>query len=910
MRAIVIDSYVDNIEQLKVTECRQPSINPDSDQVLIKVKSAGLNYFDLLVARGRYQLKPSLPFTLGSEFSGVVIATGSKSNLRVGDRVCGSNAFGAFAEYVVLKDKDVIKIPDMWSFEEAAGLYITYPTCYAALVHKAAVKSGEWCLIFGATGGIGLVAMKMAKALNLNVIAVVGSVEKQKEAKKFTENVICYNEKDWPIKIMKITDGKGVDVVIDPVGCVNDALKCVRWSGRIVVLGFAGGKIENVPTNKVLLKNASIHGLYWGNHAVSDPKLFRSIWKDMEELLKNPSVKPLICIEEKNGLQGVIKGLKDIENRKIYVEYNGFVYAEPDKILYYNKNNLERCEQVLDLTSNSRFTSYSGDVSNRKLYFTAQENGKITQFHYENRNSKVYDTFIPRQHRACRSVRLNKFSNYCAAGYDRSRNDNSLLLFNIENSKFDLIDQGCSNEAVISMEWINEFLLGVTLASRQIKIYDTRIPLNSSNAAINSKAIRGFKSDPMMPDRIAGFSDDGIVEIWDLRNTDQSILDLTFNGKKISHVSFSPNRNGLLGVLTSNSVFIDTVHIVKSFEESRPFNIWKCNQIHSSNIIDTFEWLEESSISALIRTSGTFDMIYYKEFPRYGWDNDNKILFERNGVFSCVKVKKEEDDVISVMKNRAVKGYSIDIENNLAILKDEYLRLMWLWIKQGSDFDPGILEDGIMKFLESENKLTSNLRFGVEGYHSDIRECLRKQLNSIYCDEKSLELQIFSFLRDLEISKAIDACEKAPPASPLRLLSSLLKGLENYPINKAFWWQELCQQVVSQLNEPKISAVIDFLITKDFDSFLNNQSIRLVEKILFILKFCENANDALQKIADELCRNGGLHCLLITGFCNPLAFKVCQNYIDKSNDVQSVVLILSQFENNLSLPLYQKWSSM
>ena len=192
----------------------------------------------------------------GGEFAGIVTKS-TVPQYKAGDRVFGSGY--SFAEVITVDAIKVLPIPKNFSFEDAAGLYITWPTSYAALVLRAQLKAGEYCLVHAAAGGVGIAAVQIAKALGAKVIATAGSAEKLEVAKKFgADHVINYRDKDWTEQVKKITNGHGADVVYDPVGLVEESTKCIAWNGRILVVGFAKGTIEKLPTNRVLLKNISI----------------------------------------------------------------------------------------------------------------------------------------------------------------------------------------------------------------------------------------------------------------------------------------------------------------------------------------------------------------------------------------------------------------------------------------------------------------------------------------------------------------------------------------------------------------------------------------------------------------------------------------------------------------------------
>ncbi|KAJ6151838.1 hypothetical protein N7470_006966 [Penicillium chermesinum] len=252
--------------ELKVSDLPTPS--PAADKYLIEIHSAGTNFFDILQIAGKYQHQPPLPWIGGMEFAGTIAAVPTSSSsprFKVGDRVFGANQ-GAYATHVLADESTLLPIPNGWSFEDAAGLFVTAPTSYGALVHRAGVKAGDWVLVHAAAGGVGLAAVQIAKAKGATVIATAGTPRKREVAKEFgADYVIDYTDKAWPEEVKKLCgahrkgNGKaGVDIVYDPVGMIEPSLKCVAWNARLLVIGFAAGKIEKVALNRVLLKNVSL----------------------------------------------------------------------------------------------------------------------------------------------------------------------------------------------------------------------------------------------------------------------------------------------------------------------------------------------------------------------------------------------------------------------------------------------------------------------------------------------------------------------------------------------------------------------------------------------------------------------------------------------------------------------------
>ncbi|KAJ3219033.1 hypothetical protein HDU67_003023 [Dinochytrium kinnereticum] len=283
MKAIVVDRWLKDVTELSIKEVSTPSFG--KDEVLVKVKAAGLNFFDILMVQGKYQTKPPFPFIPGAEIAGEIVAIGDKvEGFKVGDRIFGTgvNGISGFAEFVKVKAVPgfLFKIPDELSYDEGAALFMIYPTSYLGLVHRGNLKKGEVCLIHAAAGGVGIAAVQIAKSIGAIVIATAGSDEKCGIAKaEGADYVINYvKDPDWVATVNTITTSipgrkrKGADVIYDPVGHFIKDTGCVAWNGRILVVGFAGtgGAIEAVPSNRLLLKGASLVGVFWGGTTIND----------------------------------------------------------------------------------------------------------------------------------------------------------------------------------------------------------------------------------------------------------------------------------------------------------------------------------------------------------------------------------------------------------------------------------------------------------------------------------------------------------------------------------------------------------------------------------------------------------------------------------------------------------------
>lgn len=245
-----------------------PDPMPGPGQVLIDVKAIGCNFPDILIVQGKYQMKPPLPFSPGHEVAGVVLAVGTGvTRVTPGQRVFAMIDLGAYAERAVSDNARVFAIPDGMSFEEAAAFALVNQTSYSALVHRARMQSGEWLLVHAAAGGVGLAAVQIGKALGARVIATAGTAAKLEIARQSgADTLIDYQTEDWVERVKQVTDGHGADVIYDPVGgdVFDGSSKCIAFEGRLLVVGFAGGRIPSIAANRILLKNMSVVGVHWG----------------------------------------------------------------------------------------------------------------------------------------------------------------------------------------------------------------------------------------------------------------------------------------------------------------------------------------------------------------------------------------------------------------------------------------------------------------------------------------------------------------------------------------------------------------------------------------------------------------------------------------------------------------------
>ncbi|MEQ7921861.1 NADPH:quinone oxidoreductase family protein [Xanthomonas sp. WHRI 1810A] len=276
------------------------------NEILLDVHAAGVNFPDTLIIEGKYQFKPPFPFSPGGEAAGVIAAVGEKiTHLNVGDRVMALTGWGSFAEHVAVPGYNVLPIPDGMDFTTAAAFSMTYGTSMHALKQRAQLQPGETLLVLGASGGVGLAAVEIGKAMGARVIAAASSAEKLDVAKNAGADVLInYTETNLKDELKRLTDGNGVDVIYDPVGgdLFDLAVRSIAWNGRLLVVGFASGRIPELPVNLALLKGASVVGVFWGAFAQRQPQdnaaNFAQLFKWFAEGKLQPLVSRVYPLEE------------------------------------------------------------------------------------------------------------------------------------------------------------------------------------------------------------------------------------------------------------------------------------------------------------------------------------------------------------------------------------------------------------------------------------------------------------------------------------------------------------------------------------------------------------------------------------------------------------------------------------
>ncbi len=274
-----------------------PSPEPGKGQVKVRVKAAGLNFPDTLIIEGKYQIKPELPFSPGGEMAGEVLAVGEGvQRFKPGQRVMGLTGYGAFAEEILVPENQLIPVPDGMNDHTAAAFSMVYGTSYHALKQRANIQPGETLLVLGASGGVGLAAVELGKAMGATVIACASSEEKLAVAKEAgADDLINYAEEDLK-DALKQRYPKGVDVIYDPVGdkFTEAAIRNMAWNGRLLIVGFAAGDIPKIPANLALLKGCSIVGVFWGAFTQKEPQTNIQNIMELMQLFNQGKINPRI----------------------------------------------------------------------------------------------------------------------------------------------------------------------------------------------------------------------------------------------------------------------------------------------------------------------------------------------------------------------------------------------------------------------------------------------------------------------------------------------------------------------------------------------------------------------------------------------------------------------------------------
>ena len=294
------------------------SPTPKKNEILLDVHAASVNFPDTLIIEGKYQFQPPLPFSPGGEAAGVVSAAGENAGaFKAGDRVMALTGWGSFAEQVAVPAYNVMPIPEGMDFVTASAFGMTYGTSMHALRQRGQLQPGETLLVLGASGGVGLAAVEIGKAMGARVIAAASSAEKLQTAKAAgADELIDYSQASLKDEIKRLTGGKGVDVIYDPVGgdLFDQAVRGLAWNGRLLVVGFASGRIPELPVNLVLLKGGAVLGVFWGSFAQRQPAdnadNFRQLFAWYAEGKLKPLVSKIYPLAEAGEAIGQLAGRK------------------------------------------------------------------------------------------------------------------------------------------------------------------------------------------------------------------------------------------------------------------------------------------------------------------------------------------------------------------------------------------------------------------------------------------------------------------------------------------------------------------------------------------------------------------------------------------------------------------------
>ena len=286
MKAVVCTKIGDP-DLLEIKDIEIPK--PNKNEVLIKVEAAGVNFPDALMVQGKYQIVMDPPFTPGNEVCGYVEEAGDDVDIKIGTKVIALPPIGGFSEYVSVNKNLVIPVSGKVDSMAGASLPINYGTCYYALKRRAYIQKDETLLVLGASGGIGTATIQLAKIMGVKTICAVGSDEKAKYVQSLgADEVIRYDQVDLKETVKELTDGKGVDVVMDPVGgdVTEQALRATAWNGRLLVIGFTDGNIPKIPLNLTLVKGVSIVGVWWGRWTTTSPEETAEDFKELIEFIE------------------------------------------------------------------------------------------------------------------------------------------------------------------------------------------------------------------------------------------------------------------------------------------------------------------------------------------------------------------------------------------------------------------------------------------------------------------------------------------------------------------------------------------------------------------------------------------------------------------------------------------------
>lgn len=295
-----------------------PSPVPGAGEALIRIRAAGLNFYDTLAIQDKYQYKPELPFSPGGELAGDVVAVGPDvDSVAIGDRVLAYSKWNACREEIVLPAEDLIAIPDAVGYEAAAAIVVTYGTTMHALRNRADMVAGETLAILGASGGVGQAAIEIGRLMGARVIACASEEKLDFCRSMGAHETIAYDREDLKLRLRELTDGRGVDVVYDAVGdkYTEPAVRALAWRGRLLVVGFAGGQIPRIPLNLLLLKGCDLRGVFWGESILREPEDHADNMAQLLDWIAEGKLKP--HIHATYPLEGTIAALEAIAGRQV-----------------------------------------------------------------------------------------------------------------------------------------------------------------------------------------------------------------------------------------------------------------------------------------------------------------------------------------------------------------------------------------------------------------------------------------------------------------------------------------------------------------------------------------------------------------------------------------------------------------
>ncbi|MGK2740807.1 NADPH:quinone oxidoreductase family protein [Tepidicaulis sp. LMO-SS28] len=315
MRALRVHELSEDISALRMDEFELPG--PSKGQVKLKLKACSINFPDILMVQGKYQFKPELPFSPGMEGAGIVLEVGEGvDHLKAGDEVVAGLRIGGFAEEAIAEASACRPIPKGMDFVKAAAYPAAYLTAYVALVIRGNLKAGETLLVHGASGGVGMAAVDVGKLLGATVIATGASDEKLAVVKARGADHVLNVTEGFKDKVKELTDGRGADVIYDPVGgdVFDESVRCIAWNGRLLVIGFTSGRIPSVPVNMPLIKGFSVVGVRAGEYGRRDPEAGKKNIETIDKWAAEGKIDPYVCATF--PLEKAVDAMRMLQERK------------------------------------------------------------------------------------------------------------------------------------------------------------------------------------------------------------------------------------------------------------------------------------------------------------------------------------------------------------------------------------------------------------------------------------------------------------------------------------------------------------------------------------------------------------------------------------------------------------------